>query len=152
MMDVSGPPTGANKLIIDSKKPKTVRAPRKKIKVQAVMTTTKSVGSKDDSVRSRPGSASFPDVSKEIVGGLKEFFEGCYSKMTVAKGMTVSVGNYEFARIDVALEDFCTPDQRDAKYKEVSDFVSGKVRDEVMSIKQFVNKRSGAPSPTPEPF
>lgn len=112
--------------------------------------TMVSAGSKYDAAENKPGSQGDPEVEREI----REEREVpvVYSKVAVTLGMTRSLGNFEFARVDVTIEDFCAPDQKketfEALHKDATAMVGGVVKDIDAYLKK---KRDRAKGTTAEP-
>lgn len=83
------------------------------------ITETVSVGTKESVGE---GSQSNPNLKKEMLP--PKDVEDRYSKVILSYGMTKSIGDFEFIRIDVGAEEFCDRDKKqetwDALHKEVS--------------------------------
>ena len=75
------------------------------------VSTTVSAGSKKDSAANIEGSQANPITEKSPLPS-REFSGNNYSKVGLTFGITKSLGNFEFLRIDVVAEDFCAPDKK----------------------------------------
>lgn len=65
-----------------------------------------------------------------------------HAMVKVAFGQTISVGKFEFVRIDVGVEIPCDPYELDAGFEMAKDFVQEKFTEEVVAIKnQFAGKK-----------
>ena len=91
---------------------------------QGSITQTVSAGSKKDTVANKTGSQADPDVSKDYSLPPRRFQDTNYSKVGVTFGLTKSLGNFEFARIDVSAEDFCDPSKKKETWDELSKLAS----------------------------
>lgn len=82
---------------------------------------SESVGSAQDVAMDLPGSKSNPEVYDKARKP-RRFENGDYSKVYVKLGMTRALGEFEFARIDVAIEEFCepTPEARKDTFQEIT--------------------------------
>lgn len=120
---------------------------KKRVRRKAV--TEASVGNKDEARDGKPGSESHPVVDVEH-GPDREVDLRDHCLVGVSFGLTRSMGNYEFARIDVRVEDWCPRSEKDAKYEELRSFCSTKVNMVSAQITGYVNaklKASGVESP-----
>lgn len=69
----------------------------------------------------------FPD-QKPIVGSA--------AVVGTTRGLTLNIGDYEFARIDVTLNVPCNPDEVDTTYENVEAWVDAKIETQRKSIRQ----------------
>jgi hypothetical protein len=87
------------------------------------VTTTVSAGSKKDTQANVEGSQGNPHVEKDNLPS-KEFVGNNYSKVGLTFGITKSLGNFEFLRIDVVAEDFCEPSKKVEALDEINKLAS----------------------------
>lgn len=77
---------------------------------QGSVTTTVSAGSKKDSTANVEGSQAHPNMQKDMLPPRE--VPAVHSKVGLTFGITKSLGNFEFLRIDVTAEDFCAPEKK----------------------------------------
>lgn len=70
-------------------------------------------------------------------------FETEPAKVRVGFGLTINLGNYESARLDVSVEVPCYKEQVDEAYDQAKDWVEGRVTKEVAEIKAGGSKGKG---------
>lgn len=120
------------------KKAKTVRK-RGKATIRA------SAGSAADAAADKVGSQSDPEV-EELLREEREL-PALHSKVGLTLGMTRSLGNFEFARVDVYVEDFCETDKKkatfEALHKEATAMVGGVVKDIDAYLKKKRDRQAG---------
>lgn len=73
----------------------------------------------------------------------KQFHDGNYRKIRVRMGHTQNLGNNESARVDVEIEDFCSPDKTKQAWltlrKQCVDFI----RESALDVNGFLDTRDG---------
>lgn len=69
---------------------------------------TASAGTSTDTAMNAPGFQANPDVDTQMRAP-RDFPAGQYSKVCLSLGLTKNLGDFEFARIDVGIEEFCDP-------------------------------------------
>lgn len=102
------------------------------------VTTTVSAGSKKDTQANVEGSQANPATSKDMLP-TKELPVN-HSKVGLTFGITKSLGNFEFLRVDVTAEDFCEPDKKvetlDALNRVTSEYAVRAVQEGMEYLKQ----------------
>jgi len=99
--------------------------------------TVASAGSKLDAAQEKSATHKDPEIKTEYP--LPErTFESAYSKVGVSLGMTRSLGNYEFARVDVYVEDFCEPDKKLETFNELHKQATSMVGVVVKDVDKFL--------------
>jgi hypothetical protein len=81
-----------------------------------------SVGSKGET---HEGTDSHPIVHQEVLN--TQVNQSNTSQISVSLGLTKSLGNYEFARVDVTVTEPCSPESKDEKFAELYKIASGYV-------------------------
>lgn len=107
--------------------------------VSGEITTTVSVGA--SSVTTGEGSPSEPDISKEKLP-VRELPSHAYSKVGLNYGITRSIGNYEFIRIDVNAEDYCLPDEKQNCWDILDTEVSVRISKILEHVEKFRNTKN----------
>lgn len=102
---------------------------------------THSAGTKQEGDANVQGSSSDPEV-KTYMREPQEFLPKSYSKVTISLGMTKSLGDFEFARVDVEIEEYCdaTPEAR----KECFTKIDGEARSMMMTVANRIRQVRGA--------
>lgn len=105
---------------------------------------SESVGTAKDVADSVDGSKSRPDLSQQPRQG--KVFDGAYSKVYVKVGMTKALGEFQFARIDVGIEEFCeaNPKARREALHAVTEEAKAHLRQTMMKV---VAASTGRPMP-----
>ena len=80
------------------------------VEKQGSVTATMSAGTKKDSTANVEGSQAHPQMQKDMLPPRE--VPALYSKVGLTFGITKSLGNFEFLRVDVTAEDFCAPDKK----------------------------------------
>jgi len=102
--------------------------------VQGSISMSQSLGEKADDGLVLDNSQSCPTIERTMLTP-KEFKAGQYSKTSVNCGMTVSLGNYEFFRCDVGIEEFCRPEEKEATINEMKEMTKELLKNEIQKVK-----------------
>ena len=102
----------------------------KKIKGDASIITTKSVKTPDGTEET---------VKEESVG--VSDFNTEPAKVNFSVGMTLNLGNYESARIDVGVVMPCNPSELDHTFEQAKEWATTRLVKEAKTIKEFVAAR-----------
>jgi hypothetical protein len=84
------------------------------------------------------GSKNEPEVIKERMP-LREIPRDNYSKVRLTYGVTKSIGNYEFIRVDVSAEDFCHPEDKQAAYDNLDKEIDIRMQRILANVERFRN-------------
>ena len=74
------------------------------------------------------------------------------AKVTVKYGATLNIGNYESARVDVAVEMPCYSEDVDETYRLVSDYAGTLIESQVEDIRDSLKAESKSPAEDESPF
>lgn len=111
--------------------------------VQGQVSVSVSSGTKKDSQANKENSSAVPLVTRTPLEP-KQFRDGQYSKVGVNFGLTMSLGNFEFAKIDVSCEDFCAPDEKKETWQALSKEATNYLFSAAKNVKSYLNeKRDG---------
>lgn len=111
---------------------------------QGKVIVTASAGTKKDGEANKPGSPGDPKVEREVPLPQRRFPNGEFSKVGLTFGLTKSLGNFEFARIDVYVEDFCAPDKKVETLDEINKIASDYTFRISKDIEQYVADKKAA--------
>lgn len=109
--------------------------------VQGRVVAIASTGSKKQAEADEPGTQSDPAIIEDRPTPQRAFPEGKYSKVGVTLGVTKSLGNYEFARADVTVEDFCEQDKKEETLKAVNKIAEAHLRGITTNIDKYVAEK-----------
>lgn len=111
------------------------------VTVQGKVTETASVGTKREAEANKAGSQADPVVERHQDLPPRRFQDTNYSKVTVTFGLTLSLGNFEFARIDVSAEDFCAPEKKKETWDELAKIATEYVFDRATDVKKYITEK-----------
>lgn len=63
------------------------------------------------------------------------------AEVSISVGLTLNLGNYESARIDVGLKLPCEPDDIDTVYAYTEQWVEARLETEVAKVKEFLKEK-----------
>ena len=109
--------------------------------VQGRVVAIASTGSKRQSESNEPGTQSDPAVIEDRPMPQRQLPENKYSKVGIVLGVTKSLGNYEFARADVTVEDYCEPDKKEETLKSVNKIAESYLRGITTNIDKYVAEK-----------
>lgn len=107
------------------------------VNVQGKVIVTTSQGTKKEAEANVAGSQADPVVQNERDLPVRRFGEADYSKVGLTFGLTKSLGNFEFARIDVTIEDFCAVDKKVEALDQIKKLASEYVYKEAQAIDAY---------------
>lgn len=107
------------------------------VNVQGKVIVTTSQGTKKEAEANVAGSNADPVVQIERDLPVRRFGEADYSKVGLTFGLTKSLGNFEFARIDVSIEDFCAVDKKVETLDQIKKLTSEYVYKEAQAIDAY---------------
>lgn len=100
-----------------------------------------SSGKKKDSEVNMPGSQADPYLNRDYSLPQRKFQETNYSKVGLTLGLTKSLGNFEFARIDVYAEDFCEPSKKQETWDGLNDLATKYVVKTVKELEDYIKDK-----------
>ena len=118
----------------------------KKVKKQGKVVGTISAGSKNDEGEGSPSEPHTVETLREPVEVPQR-----YSKVMLSFGITKSLVNFEFARIDVGAEDFCAPEDKDEAWTNLSLSVGACLEKLIGEIDTFRAAKSPIKTPPQAP-
>lgn len=112
---------------------------------QGQATVTMSRGTKKETEANTPGSQADPVMIKDFALPQRRFQETNYSKVGLTMGLTKSLGNFEFARMDVYVEDFCEVDKKRETLDAINRAATDYVVKAMIELDAYIkDKKSGA--------
>ena len=66
-----------------------------------------------------------------------------YSEVMWAQGVTLNIGNYESARIDVSVKEYCPTEKKEELLAKLKEFTVGAIKKERLQIEAYRNRRPG---------
>lgn len=108
---------------------------------QGQVTVTASTGTKKDSEANKDGSQANPVLEKEYVLPPRRFQETNYSKVGLTIGLTKSLGNFEFLRVDVYAEDFCEPEKKTETWDALHDLAGEYCYRVATNIESYISEK-----------
>jgi len=73
-------------------------------------------------------------------------FDGPVARVRRGYGLTLNIGDYESARVDVSIEVPCYPEDVEAADDWASNFVEKRIEDEVAGVREYASNKKKDPS------